>query len=61
MRLELYSHVPLKLSLSVANPGFPRVEAPTLQGAPTYDFAKFPKSYMELKEFGPEEGERPPP
>ena len=34
---------------------FPEVGAPTLQGTPTYDFAKFPPK-MKLKEFGPRKG-----
>ena len=41
---------------------FTEVRAPTLGGAPTYDFAKFsPKNCMKLKEFGlpREEGVRP--
>ena len=32
---------------------FPEVGAPTLGGAQTYNFAKFPKNCMKLKEFGP--------
>ena len=33
---------------------FPEEGAPTLHGAPTYDFAKFSeKNCMKLKEFGP--------
>ena len=36
---------------------FPEVGAPTLQGASTYNYAKFSQNCMKLKEFGP--GGRP--
>ena len=38
---------------TVSDPGFPRGEVPTLQGTPTYNFAKFSKNCMKLKEFEP--------
>ena len=34
---------------SVADPGFPEVRAPTLQGAPTYDFAKISQKLHEIE------------
>ena len=41
----------------VADPGFPRGGgANSPGGAPTYDFAKFSKNWMKLKEFGPPGG-----
>ena len=33
----------------VADPGFPEEGAPTLQGAPTYDFAKFSQKLHEIE------------
>ena len=37
----------------MADPEFPRGGGANPPGAPTYDFAKFPKNYMKLKEFEP--------
>ena len=36
-------------TFSVADPGFPRGGAPTLRGAPTYDFAKFSQKLHEIE------------
>ena len=47
---------------SVVNPESPRGgggNPPAGVGTPTYDFAKFPKNCMKLKEFGPKGGVRP--
>ena len=44
----------------MADPGFPRGGRRQLsRGAPTYDFAKFPKNCMNLKKFGPPGGAHP--
>ena len=62
MRLEVYSHVPLKptffllfkLPLAVANPGFPRGGSANLPGGRQHKILpNFPRNCMELKEFGP--------
>ena len=42
----------------MADPGFPEVGAPHLQGVQTYDFAKLSQKLHELKQFEPE-GVRP--
>ena len=41
MFLGPFPHTHTHTHTSVADPGFPRGGAPTLQGGPTYDFAKF--------------------
>ena len=52
----------IKLTKTVADPGFPwggGANSPGGGGAPTYDFAKFSKNCMKLKDFGPPGGARP--
>ena len=47
----------------VTDPGFPRGGGanPPGEGEPTYDFAKFPKKCMKLKEFEPPGASLTPP
>ena len=37
------------IHMPVADPGFPRGGAPALQGAPTYDFAKFSQKLHDIE------------
>ena len=51
-----YIHVFLHIQCRIQD--FREVGAPTLQGEPTYDFAKFSQNCMKLKVFGPGGGGR---